>query len=130
MIDRNRPGIPPHRCDAHQGHQRTGLAAHIDLAQVGFALLARIGVLHDHRVAVAAGKYRRHLTVTIGAVQGGANILNLYPGIVGAVAIDIDHRLQPIHLRIAGDIAEDRFGPHLGLQLFGPVVQFLRAHAL
>ncbi len=102
----------------------------MDLAQVGFILLAGVAVLQNHRVAVAAGEDGRHLAVAKGAVQRGADIGYLHAGGIGAVAVDVDLRLQAVQLRIAGDVAKQRLGAHLALHLLRPIGQLTGAHAL
>ncbi len=83
-----------HGGKACQWHQCARFATQIYLAQIGFILLPRVRILQNYLIAVAAGENRRYLAVAKGTVQRSSDILNLHPGFIRAITIDIHNCLQ------------------------------------
>ena len=55
----------------------------------------------------------RHLALAKGVVQGGANVVDRHAQGVGAVAVDLELRLQAVELGVAGHVAKERVGAQL-----------------
>ena len=119
-----------HGGERAQRHQCAGLAAQRDLVERVLELLVALGRLHQYLVGVAGRVDGRDLPLAESAVEGTAQIGHRHAEQRGLVTVDLQAGLQAALLRVAGDVAEQRVVAQLALQLAGPLVERVGAHAL
>ena len=130
VVDRSRAGTALHRGKAADRHQHSATGAHINAVQRKLVLLGFRREFHDHLVGVGGQVNGGHLAFAKRAVQGVANRLHAHAQRVGAIAVDLQLRLQTAHLRIAGHVPENRVRPHFFLQFGRPAAELVGAQAL
>ena len=130
VVHRRRPDRALDGREARQRHQRAVAAAHVDRAERALVGLGRRRDLHDHLVAVGGRVDRRHLALAEGAVQARAHGVDRHAERVGAVAVDLQARLQALQLRVARHVAEERIGAQLLLQALRPIGDLVGLDAL